>query len=454
MLILIALGVLLTIAYIAHIVASKAETVVESSSNEPFHKLQRQFFVVYFLATFSDWLQGAYIYQVYSNYGYNGSQIALLYVTGFFSSMICGIAVGILADKFGRRRLCIAYSFLYAISCLTKASGNYAILIIGRILGGICTSILFSTFEAWYVHQHVQKFHLPPQWINITLAKATFYNGVLAICAGVVSNITAEWAELGPVSPFILSIPFLLLSAVLTICMWEENDMKSINSVSNTCASLKAIFRTRNSPLLQLGFIQSLFESVMYTFVFLWTPVLEPLRPPLGIVFSCFMLCIMIGSSIYSFLVARNYTAEQLLKMSVILALTSFILSAVAMKMVSVLPQNTGEYTQCAFVSFLLYEISVGMYFPAVGYLKSQIIPEQHRASIANWYRVPMNIFTCLSLVWLRNIVHISKEFAYDTAVSSLKAFITCIVLLIAAAILCKILKRESENEKLIVDPI
>lgn len=362
--------------------------------------------------------------------------------------------VGILADKFGRKRLCVTYSFLYAISCLTKASPLYSVLIIGRILGGICTSILFSTFEAWYVHQHIQKFHFPPQWINITLAKATFYNGVLAICAGVMSNIIAEWGEFGPVSPFMIAVPCLLISAFLTMFIWEENDIKPTYTLNYSCASLKAIFRARNSSLLCLGLIQSLFESVMYTFVFLWTPILEPLRPPLGIVFSCFMLCIMIGSSIYSFMLARNCTAERLLHVSFIHALVALILLAGAMKMVTLYPQDTGEYTLVAFVAFLIYEIAVGMYFPAIGYLRSQIIPEQYRASIANWYRVPMNIFTCLSLFWLKNIAHIGKEFAFDTAVSSYKAFLMCIILLSVALMLCKFLKRENENAKLILESV
>lgn len=93
MLIPIVLGILFPISYIANILASRAEIVMESSYREPFSKLQRQFFIVYFVAAFPDWLQGPYIYQLYSSYGYTEPQIALLYVTGFISSMICGTGV-------------------------------------------------------------------------------------------------------------------------------------------------------------------------------------------------------------------------------------------------------------------------------------------------------------------------------------------------------------------------
>ena len=55
-------------------------------------------------------------------------------------------------------------------------------------------------------------------------------------------------------------------------------------------------------------------ESCMYIFVFLWTPVLGPANPPLGMVFACFMVAIMIGSSLYTLLLARGYTAERVSK--------------------------------------------------------------------------------------------------------------------------------------------
>jgi hypothetical protein len=121
------------------------------------------------------------------------------------------------------------------------------------------------------------------------------------------------------------------------------------------------------------------------------------------------------------------------------------------MQMVSLYPQDTVKCTLVAFIAFLIYEVSVGMYFPAVGYLRSQIIPEQYRASIANWYRVPMNIFTCLSLLLYKNNGHSDNEFAFGTAVSSLKAFLMCIILLSLALVLCKMLKKGIENMKLVM---
>lgn len=43
--------------------------------------------------------------------------------------------------------------------------------------------------------------------------------------------------------------------------------------------------------------------------------------------------------------------------------------------------------------------MSIGFYFPAIGYLRGRVIPEKYRASVTNWFRVPMNIFTCFGLM-------------------------------------------------------
>jgi len=73
-----------------------------------------------------------------------------LYI-GFGSSGLFGTFVGSSADRFGRKRLCLVYGLLYSISCVTKHFPFFAVLLIGRLLGGISTSILFSSFEVNYL---------------------------------------------------------------------------------------------------------------------------------------------------------------------------------------------------------------------------------------------------------------------------------------------------------------
>ena len=64
---------------------------------------QKRFYCVYFLALLSDWLKGPYVYKLYSYYGFEESQIAVLYIAGFASSVLFGTFTGTVADIWGRR---------------------------------------------------------------------------------------------------------------------------------------------------------------------------------------------------------------------------------------------------------------------------------------------------------------------------------------------------------------
>ena len=94
------------------------------------------------------------MYALYNYYNFSMGQIGQLFIAGFGSSMIFGTIVGSLADRYGRKLNCIIFVILYSISCMTKHSPDFNVLMVGRLLGGISTSILYSAFETWMIHEH------------------------------------------------------------------------------------------------------------------------------------------------------------------------------------------------------------------------------------------------------------------------------------------------------------
>ena len=100
---------------------SKAQSdQIDAQEHAAWKRLLRKYLVVYLLATLSDWLQGPYVYALYSEYKYSQHDIAVLFVAGFGSSMVFGSFVGGMADWGGRRRFVILFAVLYALSCMTK----------------------------------------------------------------------------------------------------------------------------------------------------------------------------------------------------------------------------------------------------------------------------------------------------------------------------------------------
>lgn len=360
-------------------------------NNPSFVQFQQKYFRVYFLALLAEWLQGPYLYKLYHDYGFVDPFIGIIYVCGFVSSILFGTYTGVLADNFGRKKVCVLFTVLYSVCCLTKLSRNFSVLCAGRVLGGVSTSLLFSAFDSWYVHEHAQTYQFPSEWMDITFSKATFYNSVIAICAGFIANLLSEWLSLGSVAPFIVSIPFLVIAGILIQCTWTENYSKTAASCSGCMASLRSIVTNRSIFL--IGAVQAMFESVMYIFVFLWTPVLLPANPPLGIVFSSFMCAIWIGGSVFEYLLKKNIRSTVIISFVVYGVMFANACAALA----------SATHPKTSFILFLVIELLCGIYFPAMGMLRSKILPPKQHAAIMNWFRVPLNTIASVVLLALHD---------------------------------------------------
>jgi len=119
--------------------------------------LYQTYLPAYLLAASADWLQGPYKYALYSSYGYTQRDIAHLFVAGYGSGMILGSVIGGLADRCGRKKMCLAYCASYSFSVMMKHCRCFGVLLLGRVAGGIATSLLFSVFESWLIRAHGER---------------------------------------------------------------------------------------------------------------------------------------------------------------------------------------------------------------------------------------------------------------------------------------------------------
>ncbi|VDK50965.1 unnamed protein product [Cylicostephanus goldi] len=154
-----------------------------------------------------DWLQGAHVYALYESYGMSKHQIEILFIAGFGSSLLFGTFIGSIADKLcvflsvqlrdGRRNNCLLYGILYGLSCVTKHFGTMEVLMVGRFLGGISTSILFSAFESWLVYENNKKVIMFQRGFSenalaTVFSHAALLNGIIAILSGLAAQAAAN----------------------------------------------------------------------------------------------------------------------------------------------------------------------------------------------------------------------------------------------------------------------
>ena len=74
-----------------------------------------------------------------------------------------------------------------------------------------------------------------------------------------------------------------------------------------------------------------------------------------------------------------------------VLPFSAFSLGIFAFVMASAVPGHTKISSMVSFVAFLLFEFCVGLYFPSVGTMKSEVVPEEVRGTMYNIYRMPLN---------------------------------------------------------------
>jgi hypothetical protein len=131
--------------------AGGAESDQRARHEAVYQRLRNVYMPVYALAVFGDWIQGGFLYALYAEYGYSMRDIGLIFVAGYGSAATIGTYVGALGDVGGHRRNCVAYGVLYALSCALCSSGRLLPLLLGRILGGVAYSILYTSFESWLI---------------------------------------------------------------------------------------------------------------------------------------------------------------------------------------------------------------------------------------------------------------------------------------------------------------
>jgi hypothetical protein len=126
------------------------------------------------------------------------------------------------------------YAVLYVASCVTKHFRSFWVLMLGRLLGGVATSLLFSVFDAWMVFEH-NKRGFDAAWMSGTFSAAAFGNSLVAICAGMLAQAAADAQPLASLSeggnvmyggfcaPFDLAIAILICGAGVMHATWGEN---------------------------------------------------------------------------------------------------------------------------------------------------------------------------------------------------------------------------------------
>jgi hypothetical protein len=91
-----------------------------------------------------------------------------------------GTWVGLYVDMYGRKMGCVLFCVLEVVINTLEHFPSLYLLLFGRVLGGISTSLLFSAFESWMVTEHRSR-GFPEEWLAATHGLASTGNGIAAV---------------------------------------------------------------------------------------------------------------------------------------------------------------------------------------------------------------------------------------------------------------------------------
>ena len=333
----------------------------------------------------------------------------------------------------------------------------------GRVVGGIGTSLLFSAPEAWLVGE-AGRMGIGSS-LGETFGLAYAGDSIVAILAGQMAEAAASSSR-GPTGPFELSVVFLVLGGLLASFLWKENvaggggggvvddgaKSKDASVVVAKPSIRDAIEVVKSDPKIMLvGAIQSMFEAAMYIFVLNWPPAVSraiesyfskfatansspsAIGTPYGTVFSCFMACCLLGSTVFGRLTSstgradartgkvrramstESFAVGMLALATTAMGVATFSIGSSAPSMFGTLtslpvlatvlsPLDTvcgnistslsspGAILSVLMLSLFLFESCVGMYFPTIGTLRSKYFPDSHRTVVMNLFGIPLNV--------------------------------------------------------------
>lgn len=149
--------------------------------------------------------------------------MAALYAAGFISGAISASFAGQLADRHGRKLACLVYCGTYAVTCATMFSDNLTLLLVGRLCGGVSTTLLFSVFEAWMIAEyHSRGLAASELKLSSMFGHMTTLSCVVAIASGIVGDLLVSYLG-GRVWPFVASIACCLGAAWCIVRTWVSS---------------------------------------------------------------------------------------------------------------------------------------------------------------------------------------------------------------------------------------
>ena len=377
-------------------------------------RFQRNWLLAFALAQLAQWMQAPYIFRLYVSYGFSHSEIVNFFLITYASSAVLGTVIGAAADRYGRKRGCLLFVVLFTVSTMIKLNAHKASarLVVAHITDGVVLSLLYTSFESWMVSENYVNCY-PQEFLHRSFELVSIINGGIAVFAGVLSSVAASFA--GNFGPFGASLLPVIFSGIL-MRNWAEN----FGEIAGPFRISSAIdFAKYDKKIALLGSAQTFFDSAMYVVRYAWMPALavtvnsvtnekiQQTSEEYAIIFAALMISVMIGGFMFSFVRRSNIciqgggggygTGTGKSTSFALVALPAHVAALISL-MSTVVFFDSGP--GAVFACFVGVEMAYGYFWPCHGVMRSEFLPETHRATLMNLFLVVRNLVVMFALMY------------------------------------------------------
>ena len=122
-------------------------------------------------------------------------------------------------------------------------SNDFLVLLVGRALGGLSTTLLFSVFETWMITEYHNR-GLDNAGLDLSdiFGSMTTLSSVVAIVAGVLGDFLVQYSA-SRTTPFLASIVCLAVAAFLIWTRWVCILVLSQMDKADQCYTVRELWR-------------------------------------------------------------------------------------------------------------------------------------------------------------------------------------------------------------------
>lgn len=365
-------------------------------TTKEFQVFQSGFLSGYSMVILCELIAAASFYHTFISLHLTLEKITMLYITTITASTLAGVATEIV-DVGTRKDKCVISAMLYSISMFSILfGGHYEMILLGRIVYGVASSLHHTSFESYAVHEH-SSLGFPEDWLGHTFSLLTHCMALMAALSGILGQIAASTGQLGCPA---LCCALFAVSAAYMVITWEK-DLNSprfmlssfIYNMNSTISAVRS-----NKQILLLLTISSLCEASMLVFTFYWAPWMSALaseedeRISYEVLFSCLIMSSMLGNYFFqlfssSALGGYGGTFQAVLLCSSV----SYFLGAVF------------QTPMLAFLISLAVHGCMGGYYPAVGFFRGKLMVPELRSTAMIILRVSSLLLAVLLLATIHH---------------------------------------------------